>query len=152
MFEGEYVVSFRQRTKVSVVFKELLGHVAIKGLPAALVGEEKILGESVGFVPGEGRVFVRTRALFGPGKRLLRQVGDHGSSQLPVNVHGHRIVGKLVRIDQTAGKLVVGVCREPVTVEELGFGIECFRIAFDQAINLGARRFRSSHRVGSSQG
>ena len=72
MFEGEYVVSFRKRTKVRVVFKELLGHVAVKRLATALVGEEKILGESVGFVPGEGRVFVRTRALFGPGKRLFR--------------------------------------------------------------------------------
>ena len=68
-----------------------------------------------------------------------------------MNVHRHRIVGKLVGIDQTTRELVVGVCREPVTREELGFGIECFRIALDQAVNLGARRFRPSHRVGSSQ-
>ena len=57
----------------------------------------------------------------------------------------------LMGIDQTDGKLVVGVGRQAVVDEKLGFGIEGLGISLDQSIHLGARRLRSGDRVGAGQ-
>src|SRR5580692_5098203 len=58
---------------------------------------------------------------------------------------------ELVRVDQAAGKLVVGVGRKPVTREKLGLGVERLPVAFHQAIDFRLRRFISRHRIGTRQ-
>ena len=60
-------------------------------------------------------------------------------SEFLVNIHRHGIAGELVRVDQAAGELVVGVGGQPIIDEELGFRIECFRVTLDQAIDFRAR-------------
>ena len=54
---------------------------------------------------------------------------------------------ELVRIDQTTRQLVVGVGRQPVTLEEDRLVVERVGVAFHQPADLGARRLRARHRV-----
>ena len=67
VLEREHVVAFRERIEVGVVLQIALGHFAVKHIAAALVSEEEILRQSIGFVPCVGRVFMRTGTLFRTG-------------------------------------------------------------------------------------
>ena len=64
VLEGKYIVALRQRIEIGVIFEELLSHVAIKRLAAALVSKEQILRQSIGFIPCVGRVLMRAGAHF----------------------------------------------------------------------------------------
>src|SRR5579863_3773109 len=64
VFEGQHVVAFGEGIEVGVVFEVLLGNVAIESLAAALIGEKEVFGQSVGFVPGVGRISVWAGTLF----------------------------------------------------------------------------------------
>src|SRR5580658_5018770 len=58
-------------------------------------------------------------------------------------------MGELVRVNQAAGELVVGVRRKPIIHEELGLGIKRFSIAFYQAIDFRASGLRTGDCTGS---
>ena len=68
-----------------------------------------------------------------------------------MDIHRHGVVHVLVGIDQTDGKLVVGVGRQAVVDEKLGFGIEGLGVSLDQSVHLGAGGFRSGDRVSAGQ-
>ena len=140
VLEGEHVVAFRERIEVGVVFKILFCHIAIERFAAALIGEKKIFRQSVRLIPCVRGVLVWPRALFCTRQCLLGQVGDHGTSELFVDVHCYRIVRIFVSVYKATRKLVVCVCGKPVVDEEFGFRVERFSVSLHQAIDLGARR------------
>src|SRR6202034_3526731 len=92
VFEGQNVVAFRERIEVRVILQILLGHVAIEGFAAALIGEKEIFRQSVGFVPGVGRVFVGAGTLFLTRQRFFGEISGDGVRELLVNIHRDRIV------------------------------------------------------------
>src|SRR5450755_2847529 len=65
-----------------------------------------------------------------------------------MNTHRHGVVSEFVRVNQAAGKLVVGVGRQAVVDEKLCLRVERFGIPLHEAINLRSGRFRSSDRIG----
>ena len=142
VFEGQHVVAFGKRIEVSIILKIFLRHVAVKSIAAALIGEEEIFWQSVGLVPGKGGVFVWAGTLFLARQSLLGQIGDDGAGEFFVNLHRQRILGKLVRINQPAGELVIGVRRQSITRKEFRLRIERFSVAFYKAIDFRPRSLR----------
>src|SRR5450631_2759927 len=138
VLKGKHIVTFCKRIEIGVVLQKLHCHVAVYRLSASLVSEEQILRQSVGLIPREGRVFVRSGALFSSRKRLLRQVGDDRTSELLVNRHCLRVICKFLCVNKTARQLVIGVGREPVASEELCLGIKCLGVSFHEAVDLEA--------------
>src|SRR5580704_10091721 len=143
VFEGQYVVALGKRVEVCVVFEVLLGHVAVESLAAALICEEQIFWQSVGFVPGKGGVLVWAGTLFLARQSLLGQIGDDGAGEFLMNLHCQGILGKLVRINQPARELVIGVRRQSITRKEFRLRIERFSVAFYKTIDFRPRSFRS---------
>src|SRR5215469_17909376 len=125
---------------VGVLREESDGQVAIERLSTTLIGEEKVLGQGIGFVPSIGGVFVRTCTLFRARQRLLGKVGGNGTRQFFVNVHSHGILSKLVCVNQTAGKLVVGVGWQTVVDKKLCLRVERLGAALPHPIALRTRR------------
>src|SRR5580692_677560 len=68
-----------------------------------------------------------------------------------MNLHRHGVVSELVGVNQAAGELVVGIGRQAVVHEELGLGVERFRVSLDQTINFRPGWLGSGDGIGPSQ-
>ena len=94
---------------------------------------------------------MRTGSLFRARERFLRQVGHHGMGQFLMDVHRPSNARELVGVYESAGKLVIGICRQAVVREKLSLQIERLSISLDQAVHFGACRLPSRSGIGSGE-
>src|SRR5216683_578104 len=76
MLAWKSILVFRQRIVVLVI-NETLAQIPVTSVPAALISQEKILRQGVGFVPCIRDRFVWPSFLFGAAQSFLRQVWQH---------------------------------------------------------------------------
>src|ERR1700722_4340036 len=98
MFTRQNVLALREWVKI-IVLDEPDCEIAIARISAALVGEEEIFRESVGFIPSEGDFFMRTGTLCGAAQRLLGQMVHSGRGGAPMNIECVRTGGEFMGVN-----------------------------------------------------
>ena len=143
---GKVVRAFRERIKVFLL-DEADGEILVTGITAALIGEEEIFRQRVGFIEGVGNILVETRALFGAAERFFRQVRQHGLRAAPEHIERGGIAGEFVGINQAAAGFVEGISGQAIIHIKLPGGIHRCAVAANQTLHFFLRGFRAGDGV-----
>src|SRR5437016_5333963 len=106
---------------------------------AALVSQEKILRQSVGFVPRVSDAFVRTGTLLGAAQCFFGKIRQRGLSSTPVHVERIWTLSKFVRVNQATACLVVGVGGQMIVNIKFSGRLDCFRECANQPMDFFLR-------------
>ena len=150
VFAGKNILIFGQRTEI-ILLDKAHRQIAISRVAAALIGKKEIFRQRVGFVPGVGNILVRTCALFRAAQGFFWKMRHHCLRRAPVNIERIRISGELMRIDQSATGLVVGVGGQVVVDIKLCRRFDGLRKTTHQPMHFFLRGFVAGDRIGARQ-
>src|SRR5580698_9137093 len=114
MLPWQHILSLSQRPEIKIVLKKTHREFAIAIPGAALISQEKILRQRVGFVPTVGLVLLWDSVLFRASQGLARKMWQYGVRRGVQHLQSYVVAGALMRIDQPATGFVVGIRRQMV--------------------------------------